>query len=277
MTLVVNLDQQHLSGLSVAALRVAGIQHEKTLEIKRSTIPNAGLGLFTTQACVKGTVLCEYKGVSLSNAELKHLYPLPWVVAPYVAKTPWGAIDACDPNPSSATYSKARFINDCTMQATLEKTSKKSPLLSATTSSKSSALLPATSLPTVTNHPTQTENSTFVSINDKLDKTQRGVFVVATRDIPAKTEVFVAYGHDYWGSWPDFYRNAMLLWLIKHHESHPNGIPLVQFAKHWSSSGQKHLINKLVPAISEVALKQGIVRLEPCMVAHLFQVISLNA
>jgi hypothetical protein len=40
------------------------------LEVRPSRIPNAGNGLFTTQFCAEGTVLCEYKGTRLTGSQL---------------------------------------------------------------------------------------------------------------------------------------------------------------------------------------------------------------
>jgi SET domain-containing protein len=45
---------------------------EKYLEVKESTIPGAGLGLFTKVAIEKGTWIAEYKGRITTWKEVKH-------------------------------------------------------------------------------------------------------------------------------------------------------------------------------------------------------------
>ncbi len=45
---------------------------EKHLEVKTSTIPGAGLGLFTKTAIEKGTWILEYKGRITTWKEVKH-------------------------------------------------------------------------------------------------------------------------------------------------------------------------------------------------------------
>ncbi len=45
---------------------------ERFLKIKKSTLPNAGKGLFTTIDIHKGTIICEYKGKIQKWEEVKH-------------------------------------------------------------------------------------------------------------------------------------------------------------------------------------------------------------
>jgi hypothetical protein len=45
---------------------------EKYLKIKKSTLPNAGKGLFTTIEIRKGTMIVEYKGKIQKWSAVKH-------------------------------------------------------------------------------------------------------------------------------------------------------------------------------------------------------------
>src|SRR5215216_3571942 len=47
---------------------------EKHLQIKRSLIPGAGMGLFTTIFIAKGTRIVEYKGRSTTWKDVEHDY-----------------------------------------------------------------------------------------------------------------------------------------------------------------------------------------------------------
>jgi hypothetical protein len=50
------------------------LYHNNHLYTAPSTIPNAGLGLFTSVDIPKGTVIVTYDGKRLSSAQLQHLY-----------------------------------------------------------------------------------------------------------------------------------------------------------------------------------------------------------
>lgn len=122
---------------------------EKHLEVKESTIPGAGKGLFTDTFIKKGTRIVEYKGRVRKWAEVQYNntnYYIFHVNDNHV-------IDA-------ARYKKspARYIND------------------ARGFRKVKGL---------------NNNAQFVIDGLK-------VFVEATKDIPAETEIFVAYGKEYW-------------------------------------------------------------------------------
>jgi SET domain-containing protein len=76
---------------------------EKHLQIKKSLIPGAGMGLFTTVFIAKGTRIVEYKGRSTTWKDVEHDYKN-------------GYIYSIDPNHviDAKTYKKAlgRYAND---------------------------------------------------------------------------------------------------------------------------------------------------------------------
>ena len=76
---------------------------EKQLEVKESTIPGAGLGLFTNLFIAKGTRIVEYKGRMTTWKAVEHDYKN-------------GYIFSIDPNHviDAKTYKKAlgRYAND---------------------------------------------------------------------------------------------------------------------------------------------------------------------
>mgnify|MGYP000432075209 CR=1 FL=1 len=82
------------------------------LEVKQSTIPNGGKGLFTTIDRAKNEVLLEYTGDILTQRELDVEYPGD-TRAVYVLQLRSGDnplyIDSKDPQRSSV----ARYANDC--------------------------------------------------------------------------------------------------------------------------------------------------------------------
>lgn len=122
----------------------------KNLIVKRSTIPNAGKGLFTKTYIPKGTRIIEYKGKVTSWKDADHddgnnLYIF------YVNRN--HVINAADNKKLLA-----RYAND------------------AKGLSKIKGLR---------------NNSEYVN-----EKTR--VFIIATRDIAAGSEIFVGYGADYW-------------------------------------------------------------------------------
>lgn len=123
---------------------------DKYLKVKRSTLPGAGKGLFTTAAIEKGSVITEYKGKITTWEDANHedgenLYIY------YVSKN--HVIDA-----KGNTEAYAHFANDA-----------QGP----------------TKVRGVNN------NSDYIIRNKR-------VFIVATKDIPAKAEILAAYGPEYW-------------------------------------------------------------------------------
>lgn len=73
------------------------------LVVRPSLIPDAGNGLFVTQFCAKGTVLCEYRGTKLS--QLQMLRTVDWTYCANYGCEFW--IDARE-----HLKVKARFINE---------------------------------------------------------------------------------------------------------------------------------------------------------------------
>lgn len=123
---------------------------EKYLKIKRSTLPGAGKGLFTTKFIPKGTRIVEYKGKISSWKDADHQNGGNGYI--YYVKR-YHVIDAL-PRPKAL----ARYANDARGM---------------------------TKIKGITN------NSDYVE--DGLS-----VFIESKKDIPANSEIFVAYGKEYW-------------------------------------------------------------------------------
>lgn len=123
---------------------------DKYIEIKTSSIPNAGLGLFTTIDIHKDAYIVEYTGIISSWDDADHqngdnLY-LFYITEDHV-------IDG-----SKSKDCKARYANDARGLTRVEKLR---------------------------------NNSTFIE-DDKR------IFIQATRNIRAGSEILVNYGPDYW-------------------------------------------------------------------------------
>ncbi len=127
---------------------------DKHLKAKRSTLPGAGKGLFTTVPIAKGEIITEYKGKVSSWKEANHddgknLYIY------YVSRN--HVIDA-----RGNKKAFARFANDAT--------------------------------------------GTVKGVGNNaeyLEKNKR-VFIIATKNIPAKAEIFVSYGAAYWSKLKEY-------------------------------------------------------------------------
>lgn len=124
--------------------------YEKHLYVKKSTIPNAGKGLFTKVAIPKGTRILEYKGRITSWKDVKHEDGENAYIF-FVNRN--HVIDAMN-----TKRHLARYANDARG---------------------------LTRIKGVTN------NCEYVT--DGLR-----AFIEAKRDIPARSEIFVDYGPDYW-------------------------------------------------------------------------------
>lgn len=126
---------------------------EKQLYVKKSTLPDAGKGLFTRKKIKKGTRIVEYKGEILTWKEVKKLADDRNGYVFYINNK--RCIDAWN-------YKNAlgRFAND------------------------------AKGLGRVKGIKT---NSEYVVGKDK-----KKCYIEAIKDIPAKSEIFVEYGKDYW-------------------------------------------------------------------------------
>src|SRR4051812_23779956 len=122
---------------------------EKQLEVKESTIPGAGKGLFTKKFIPKGARIVEYKGRIRTWKEAQFDDSNYYIL--YVTRN--HVIDA-----RGHRKSLARYINDA---KGLQK---------------------------------------IKGIKNNAQFTREGldIFVEATRDIPADTEILVSYGKEYW-------------------------------------------------------------------------------
>ena len=123
---------------------------EKHLYVKKSTIPNAGKGLFTKVFIPKGTRIIEYKGrrskwKDVKDDDGKNAYIF------YVNRN--NAIDAFP-----TLQHKARYANDAKGLTRVK------------------------------------------GLRNNCDYVTEGVraFIESHRDIPARSEIFVDYGPDYW-------------------------------------------------------------------------------
>lgn len=123
---------------------------EKQLYVKKSTIPNAGKGLFTKNFIAKGTRIIEYKGKTSTWKEVKdedgkNAYIF-FVNRNHVI------------NAQHVMTSLARYANDARGLTRIK------------------------------------------GVVNNCDYETEGVkaYIVAKKDIPAKSELFVDYGSDYW-------------------------------------------------------------------------------
>lgn len=134
---------------------------EKQLVVKRSGLPNSGMGLFTTKMIPKGSKIVEYKGKITSWKEADHRNGGNGYIY-YVKRD--HVIDAL-PRPKAL----ARYAND------------------ARGMSKIKGI---------------TNNSEYVEEGLK-------VYIVAKKNIPAKAEILVGYGKEYWDVIKDNYRQQL--------------------------------------------------------------------
>ena len=124
------------------------------LVVKKSRIPNAGKGLYTTSRIRKGDIIVEYKGEKITWAECERRNEKTAEHMAYfffISKN--NSIDG-----SKTLDSLARYVNDA----------------AGTTQSKKIR-----------------NNAEYQVIKSKA-------YVVATKNIPAGSEIFVQYGQDYW-------------------------------------------------------------------------------
>lgn len=123
---------------------------EKHLYTKKSTLPNAGKGLFTKVAIEKGTRICEYKG----------------------RKTDWKDVKE-DEGENGYIF----FINNKTVIDALK------------------------SIKTFGRYANDASGYVKVKgLNNNAEYVIEGkrCFIDAIKDIPAKSEIFVSYGKEYW-------------------------------------------------------------------------------
>jgi uncharacterized protein len=123
---------------------------EDQLVVKKSTLPNAGKGLFTKRKIAKGTRIVEYKGRVSTWKEVSHVNG----ENPYIFYVKRNHVINAEP------YKKAlaRFANDA--------------------------------------HGLQRVKG--ITNNAEYKEDGLRVFIVATKDIPAGSEILVEYGKEYW-------------------------------------------------------------------------------
>jgi hypothetical protein len=147
--------------------------NEKLLEVKTSTLPEIGDGLFALQDFPRCTTLAEYRGFSFENQEaLDREYGKgDDVVARYAIRLPSGRIiDAStDDRKDLAHFSVARYANDC-LPSTQAKLREQSG--GKYTCRNNAAFLP--------------------SLDDRL-------YLVSIAPIQKGQEIYASYGSHYWG------------------------------------------------------------------------------
>jgi SET domain-containing protein len=124
---------------------------DKHLYIKKSTLPNAGKGLFTKVFIPKGTKITEYKGEVLTWKEVEKM---------------------ADDRNGYVFYFNKKYVIDAW------KTKKG-----------------------VAHYANDARGLTRVEgmkNNSEYDTEKKRCFIVATKDIPAGSEILVGYGADYW-------------------------------------------------------------------------------
>jgi uncharacterized protein len=122
---------------------------EEFLEVKDSTIPNSGKGLFTKTFIPKGSLIVEYKGRHTTWKEVENDYKNGYIY--FISNNK--VIDA-------KSYKKAlgRYANDASGMSRMK----------------------------------------GIKNNSVYDVRDNKVFIKAVKDIPAGSEILVAYGKDYW-------------------------------------------------------------------------------
>jgi uncharacterized protein len=123
---------------------------EKQLFVKKSTLPNAGKGLFTKKFIPKGTRIVEYTGA---------------------IKT-WKEVQAEEGENGYVYYVKRSHVID--------------------------ALKHKTSLARYANDARGLQRVKSVNNNAEYAEDGLHVYIESTKDIPAKSEIFVSYGPEYW-------------------------------------------------------------------------------
>ena len=124
---------------------------DKHLYSKKSTLPNAGKGLFTKVLIPKGTKITEYKGEVMT----------------------WRAVEKmADYRNGYVFYFNRNYV--------IDGWNNKDGLAHLINDAKG-----LTRVPGVTN-------------NTEYDTEKKRCFIIATKDIPAGSEIFVGYGAEYW-------------------------------------------------------------------------------
>lgn len=123
---------------------------EKQLFVKKSTLPNAGKGLFTKKFIPKGTRIVEYTGTIKS----------------------WKEVQAEEGENGYVYYVKRSHVID--------------------------ALKHKNSLARYANDARGLQRVKSITNNAEYAEDGLRVFIESTKDIPARSEIFVSYGPEYW-------------------------------------------------------------------------------
>lgn len=83
--------------------------HSRGLRVLRSSIPNAGLGVYTKRAIPRGALVGEYSGELLNALDLRERYPPKLDPARYIFSTEWPDVFIDGARPDSGIE---RWIND---------------------------------------------------------------------------------------------------------------------------------------------------------------------
>lgn len=123
---------------------------ENQLVVKKSTLPKAGKGLFTTKDIKRGTKIVEYKGVIKTWKEITDANTFNGYVF-YINRN--HVIDA-----KNFDAGLAQLANDAK----------------------------------------GISRNDEIKNNSKYEQIGKRVYIVATKNIPAGSEIFVGYGKEYW-------------------------------------------------------------------------------
>jgi hypothetical protein len=156
-------------------------QIEPTLVVRQSTIPNAGLGLFTTNRAIrKGEAMSEYRGFVYQGPAGKAQFHRKYgtereIVAPYALYVTRNdeIIDPSQDPTDVDHYTVAQYANDCL----------------GSTNRYMRDVVPPPRPPAC-----RSNNAVF------RETRHWHVFLVAERDIGPNQEIFAPYGPNYWGS-----------------------------------------------------------------------------
>lgn len=138
---------------------------DKFLEIKMSSLVGAGLGVFTTIDIQPNQVICELKGRWITSKQWEKMDYKKTLYSFYINKN--NILDSY----SKQSNNFGRYINDA----------------------NGSYYIDETHIHTYF----KKNNSKFVCKKKKGDKHYR-IWIVATCQIPAGSEIMVDYGEDYW-------------------------------------------------------------------------------
>ena len=143
-------------------------QTRKGLKIEKSTIPGAGLGLFTTdkKEFKKNEKIDEYSGEVISKKELDNRYPGKETLAPYAIALKRHRNNTKYVDAIKSNSGMVRYANNC-------RSKKDRPHCTG-------------------------NNATLKDNNSQPNPSQRKPVLKATRTIKSNTEILTSYGRNYW-------------------------------------------------------------------------------